>query len=249
MSEAETIEFNGIIYRRYPNSKYNRHKRFHDDKGHALHRAIWIFHNGPIPSGHHIHHKDCDPLNNSIENLDCLTARQHCRAHSDLAKLDPSKDIYESRRMWQRSQEGFEHHSELSKLNWSNRKKELLPCKICGDICERYADFSKKIVCDLCQAKRQSVKQKENYVPKQRITSEVKCEVCGSICIQKTRKEKRFCSRVCKSNARYHEGTDNIARKCTICNKEFLINRHCKTQTCSDSCRGKYISRRMLPGG
>lgn len=249
MCKVEKIEFDGVTYRRYPESKYNRHKRFHDYKGKSLHRAIWEYHKGKIPEGYHIHHKDGDPFNNSIENLQCLTPKDHCKAHSELAKVDPSKDIYESRRQWQKSKEGLEHHSRLAKDLWANKKKTTIPCEKCGVSCERFREHSIRTVCDPCQSKGQLEKRKREYTPKLRKIICVKCKICGSVTEQKTAKPKSFCSKACQLNSRYHRGVDNIERKCRICDKHFLINRYSKTQTCSDLCRGKYISSRMVQGG
>lgn len=47
--------------------------------GPSLHRAVWISHNGPIPDGHHIHHRDRDKSNNDIGNLECHSPADHSR--------------------------------------------------------------------------------------------------------------------------------------------------------------------------
>jgi hypothetical protein len=44
-------------------------------------RVVWSSVNGAIPDGHHIHHIDCDPLNDNITNLQCVTQSDHIRAH------------------------------------------------------------------------------------------------------------------------------------------------------------------------
>lgn len=46
-------------------------------------RVIWEGHNGPIPRGKIIHHKDHDTLNDEIENLSCLTRAEHLREHRE----------------------------------------------------------------------------------------------------------------------------------------------------------------------
>ncbi len=52
------------------------------DKGLCkVHRVCWETHNGPIPPGRHIHHRDGDRSNNRLSNLVCLTPRQHRIAH------------------------------------------------------------------------------------------------------------------------------------------------------------------------
>lgn len=42
-----------------------------------LHRAVYVMHNGSIPDGYQIHHKDGNHRNNRIENLECVSALKH----------------------------------------------------------------------------------------------------------------------------------------------------------------------------
>ena len=53
-----------------------------DGKPITTHRKVWILHNGPIPDGHHIHHKNEDKLDNRIENLELVSGSEHTRNHS-----------------------------------------------------------------------------------------------------------------------------------------------------------------------
>lgn len=46
-----------------------------------LGRAVFSAHCGPIPDGHEVHHRDGDPLNNDVANLEALTPREHRRLH------------------------------------------------------------------------------------------------------------------------------------------------------------------------
>ena len=43
------------------------------------HVLVWEQHNGPIPEGYQIHHIDGDKSNNSIENLQLVSALDHKR--------------------------------------------------------------------------------------------------------------------------------------------------------------------------
>ena len=43
---------------------------------------IWTFHYGEIPAGYVIHHRDGDPGNNCIDNLELLDTSAHCSAHN-----------------------------------------------------------------------------------------------------------------------------------------------------------------------
>jgi len=245
MSKHEKVIFNGKIYRSYPNSKIKNHRYFTDNKGNRLHRDIWILHHGEIPNGYHIHHKDGNRLNNSLENFCCLTPKEHFLSHSKLSKVDPSKDIYNSSRKWHKSNEGIIHHKKVANEYWSNATKKMIPCDICKIMCERFKKQSKKTVCKICKLKKQLQKQKTNYIKKERKTLLVICKICNKKTIQKTKKTKNICSNGCKSKARVLSGIDNVLKNCLICDKEYLINKYSKTQTCSGSCRSQFITLRM----
>lgn len=48
----------------------------------SLHRDIWEFHNGPIPEGWDIHHKDENKMHNELTNFECLPKAEHTRLYS-----------------------------------------------------------------------------------------------------------------------------------------------------------------------
>lgn len=70
--------FNGIVYY-LSNQGYFESTAEHGSKG--LHRAIWEAHNGPIPEGFHIHHRNEIKTDNRIENLECILGRVHSFKH------------------------------------------------------------------------------------------------------------------------------------------------------------------------
>lgn len=47
-----------------------------------MHRDLWEYHNGEIPDGHVIHHKDENKYNNTIDNLDMMTKSEHTIYHN-----------------------------------------------------------------------------------------------------------------------------------------------------------------------
>jgi hypothetical protein len=47
-----------------------------------LHRDIWEFHNGKIPEGWDIHHRDEDKTHNEISNFECLPKSEHTKLYS-----------------------------------------------------------------------------------------------------------------------------------------------------------------------
>lgn len=54
----------------------------------AIHRLEWEFHHGEIPKGFEIHHKDHNRGNNDIDNLECVTPKQHRRLHPEFTPRD-----------------------------------------------------------------------------------------------------------------------------------------------------------------
>lgn len=120
---AESITFNGFTYNRYPNSKNLSHQRyFQRSGGDNLHRAIWRHHNGPIPDGHDIHHRDGDWNNNDISNLECITKADHYKQHyqytsefnSRPEQLEHLDRVREKAAGWHKSDEGREWHRNVS---------------------------------------------------------------------------------------------------------------------------------------
>lgn len=57
-------------------------------KSRPLHRVVWEYHNGKIPKGYDIHHIDGDKSNNQIENLQCLTRKEHRRLHVEMDRAN-----------------------------------------------------------------------------------------------------------------------------------------------------------------
>lgn len=49
--------------------------------GKCLHQYIWEKHYGAIPKDYHIHHVNENTLDNRIENLQCLSRREHLKIH------------------------------------------------------------------------------------------------------------------------------------------------------------------------
>lgn len=87
-SRRETVIYGGRKYHRYPLSKrrqlrvyFWRHDKWKTPPF-ALHRQIWIDHHGEIPEGHIIHHKDGNPLNNEIGNLEAMPRGEHAKMHA-----------------------------------------------------------------------------------------------------------------------------------------------------------------------
>ena len=144
--ETKIVYFNGKEYRRSPKSKYYfEYTTKNEDrkKSTQLHRAVWEYYNGKIPKGYQIHHKDHNIDNNNIENLECLSAREHLSKHS---KENWKKEEYKEKmskqmqgnserqnkcREWHKSEEGKEWHSEHAKRSILLQNPEKRICEYC----------------------------------------------------------------------------------------------------------------------
>lgn len=126
-------EFNGIRYYRKPPGYYRA------DKGDYMHRDVWRFHNGPIPAGYDVHHKDEDRGHNWIENLEALPGPEHASLHGKLRALaDPEgarahmAEIRPLASVWHGSAEGREWHREHGKAVAASLEVQQFTCVRCG---------------------------------------------------------------------------------------------------------------------
>ena len=98
--QKEIISYNGKKFIRYPESKsrservyYSGHFKINGvNKKIRLHVYKYLCEVGEIPIGYHIHHKDHNPLNNEINNLECKNGREHISEHGKNAS-EELKDI------------------------------------------------------------------------------------------------------------------------------------------------------------
>ncbi len=89
----EYAYFLGKKYTRYPEAALHAHRAYYGKTTKPktlLHRDIWEHFNGPIPTGHEIHHQDFSPDNNSPNNLVCLTKSEHMKLHGRRRFTDPA---------------------------------------------------------------------------------------------------------------------------------------------------------------
>jgi len=61
----------------FADARYYLCGRYFQRDGVRLHVVVWEFHHGPVPEGHHIHHRDDNRANNHPDNLECLTIADH----------------------------------------------------------------------------------------------------------------------------------------------------------------------------
>lgn len=151
-------EFDGIRFYFKPEGYYKAdHEKY---GGITMHRYVWQKHNGDIPDGMHVHHIDGDKSNNSIGNLELLTASDHSTHHGDTntwVGSDANKrqlaGINHKAKAWHSSPEGLEWHRKNGIAAWAFRKKHVKNCTECGKSYETPYPTRSKFCHQNCKAK------------------------------------------------------------------------------------------------
>src|SRR5579859_3333497 len=199
MAYSEEVIFNGITFRRYPNSSVRSHRVYFRPSsyyirrgiGH-LHQEIWKHHNGPIPKGHDIHHADENPLNNSKENLVCLTKSEHRKAHKpSQAALDHLAEIRPLAVKWHGTRVGRRFHKRLNVLGLAAQRnnRSFRPCKKCSK--SFWADTRSKFCSNNCKSQWRR-KQRLDFI-------ERRCRICREVFSCNRYSRQQTCSRKCGS--------------------------------------------------
>lgn len=194
METPKTIWFNGLRFTYNKRTEY-----YHNAKtGKLLHREVFERHNGRIPDGYVVHHKDHNKLNNNIENLELVEKSTHLKNHN---KVIPPKQLEEMRRKsaeWHASEEGHKWHKEqyaryLGK--WAEEKM-VKTCANCGEEFETQDRDDVKFCSNRC---------KSAWRRKKGLDDETRtCEYCGNDFKVNKYSKTRFCSRSC-SKKKYWE--------------------------------------------
>jgi hypothetical protein len=211
MGQVDRVVFRGVTFRRYPDSE-NWADRSYFTPGIAdrqrgigrLHQEVWKAAHGPIPDGHHIHHKDQDPLNNSLDNLACLPGREHVHGHhgtsapevvaARLAGLDRARVAAAE---WHRSEAGRTWHADHGKRTWDNAQATPYVCEQCGGEYEsraRQGDGHNRFCSNNCKTKWRKACGVDD---EDRI-----CGYCGDVFRINKYAKARTCSRVCGARLR-----------------------------------------------
>jgi endogenous inhibitor of DNA gyrase (YacG/DUF329 family) len=207
--EAEIVVFNGFKFRRYPHSKawsdrnyFKCAKLMRQGLTCLLHRAIWESVNGKIGDGFHIHHKDENPLNNSIDNLVRMPKADHSKHHG--LKIpewkrkwlkNRVKQIRPMTKEWHKTDEGKLLHSQNGKMVWAEARRVACKCANCGKEYERWSINTQSRFCsNYCKTK---FRLKSGIDNESRI-----CPHCGTSFECNRYFKTMFCSRSCANKSR-----------------------------------------------
>lgn len=205
---AESITFNGIEFRRYPESRRWADRVYYTPGGThrtqgvgRLHEEVWKAAHGAIPAGHCIHHRDGNPLNNALDNLACVPREEHHRHHSDAHRgvLDPTRlaSLEKARPLaaqWHRSAAGRRWHSALGKQSWQGREPLERVCAQCG---RSFGTMARRESDRFCSNACKSAWRRQSGVDNETRT----CAWCGKEFVANRYDKKRFCTRSCSGHA------------------------------------------------
>lgn len=204
----ESVWFNGVEYRRYPESSCEASRKYYVAIGpqrkylRRLHQEVYKFYHGPIPPGYQIHHKDHNPLNNDPSNLEAIDKDQHLKHHGDAMRGKPAsswqkKHLNLSARpaaiKWHKSPEGRAWHKEHAKRVLHQRTFPRT-CEYCG------ASYRSQRVVNsrFCTPKCQSAWRRSSGIDN--ITRI--CEWCKAPFIINKNLKNKLCSRKCVAFSR-----------------------------------------------
>lgn len=211
----DVVVFCGVTFTRYPNAKslsgrryYYPDKRLRKDGIGALHQEVWKRHHGPIPEGMHIHHKDGDTLNNTIDNLECISAGEHTLRH---AGSTPARRLAAAAARpltvsWHGSPAGIEWHRAHGKESWENRQPEVRVCAECGKGYECWSLRDTDKWCSGACRQRHHYRFRIGWVKKE-------CLICGGVFHSQSRGRFKTCSRSCGVRLQHKEARERRAKK------------------------------------
>ena len=192
----KTQYFNGLHFTRDERTGYYLNSTIQK----RMHRYVWESCNGEIPAGCEIHHKDHNPANNDIDNLELMTVQDHRRYH---AKNQGIKNVESGHlenirgmtKEWPASAEGLEwHRKHYERTKNKLHAKRKFVCEFCG----KEFEAEDKGVNRFCSNKCKSAWRRKSGIDDE--TRE--CRVCGRHFTVNKYSRTRTCSRVCGAKLR-----------------------------------------------
>ncbi|PMC80453.1 HNH endonuclease [Aerococcus viridans] len=173
-----------------------------------LHRYVWEFYNGKIPSGYEVHHVDHDKSNNDIENLKLLPRKEHLKYHASIAgKRNVENGLLDRIRPmtkeWHSSEDGREwHRKHYEKTKDKLHEEKEFICEQCGKTYISEVTGTNRFCSNKCKSKwrRDSGIDDETRI----------CEYCGKeFRINKYSKSKT-CSKSCSAKLRHKKRKSEV---------------------------------------
>ena len=193
-------EYDGIKW--YPDRRGYWVGHTKDGKIKRLHLYIWEKYHGPIPNGYHVHHKDHNPNNNDIENLELIEKTSHLKMHAEENREISSKTVKKyalpAAIEWHKSDDGHEWHKIQYEKTLAQKwdEKVTKTCIVCGKPFETSVlmQYKSKFCSNACKSKYRRDMKLDNV--------EKFCEYCGRPFWSNKYDKQRFCSADCRNKGR-----------------------------------------------
>lgn len=166
--------------------------RYFQRKGRRLHVAVWESAHGPVPPGHHVHHRSGRD-HNGLSDLECLTAREHLgvRHGADAGERGRRtiRKAAERAREWHGSPAGRERHRQQYELHCAPAltAREQRRC----DHCDR--EFSAARTSKYCSANCRAAARRKSGIDNEHRA----CTACGGAFVANRYSRQRTCSAEC----------------------------------------------------
>ena len=194
----------------------------------SIYRFIWTYFNGEIPEGYEIHHRDLNPDNNDIANLQLLTVAEHRRLHN------PGKEENYLKK-------NAKHYCAVCGKEIEHRRGQSVYCSAkCRRTAERIRATKTK-TCEVCGKEFSTTSDarfcSQKCIGEFRKRRETKtCPICGKTFSGRLVHNRKYCSRKC-ANESYKK---RVTRTCLNCRKEFPIGMSRNKKFCSKECFHEY---------
>lgn len=201
---VELREWDGRTYRRWPESPRESDRtyfqRHANGRAEYLHRAVWSAAHGPIPPGHHVHHRDGNPANNALDNLECVSAAEHIARHPydaerlarQLTHLDAIRPLTKD---WHRSEAGRAWHRANGARAYTTFRSTPKRCEQCGQtFTPRKIGNGDRFCGNACKS---AYRRASGVDDEQRV-----CVQCGGNFTVNRYRKTRACSRSCANRYR-----------------------------------------------
>lgn len=176
---------------------YNAQKRLY------LHRYLWEKNVGKIPTGYEIHHKDKNPLNNELDNLEMLSIEEHRKLHSEQLtneqrekrRINMVTTVHEAAKKWHGSCKGKEWHKKHYEetKNVLHVRKDFM-CLCCNKSFRAQDTKQNKFCSNKCKSKYRRLSGIDN--------ENRKCAYCGTDFSTNKYSKTKTCSRTCANRYR-----------------------------------------------
>lgn len=165
-----------------------------------LHRYLWEKAYGDIPKGYEIHHKDHDPFNNDLENLEMIKSDEHKLYHTknltdeqrDFLRRNMIENAMPAAVEWHKSEAGKEwHRKHYEKTKDKLHAKIKMACEMCGVKFVTENNGKNRFCSNKCKSK---------WRRKSGVDNETRnCEWCGNDFSVNKYSKTSHCSRSCKN--------------------------------------------------